>query len=260
MIETELYTSDFRRLKAEVILDMLYPDMKPLLVRDKGNFYRNYNPDLMDIDPSRNEIELSRDGILKSLPNNFLSFDDELAKDARENSEAINRRLKLLYDAFMPIDTYMFNQQRNAQRQIDSLLRNKVQNIIRLFFGIDVTTETNPYIEQMAYLLPFARRIKGRIALVKAILARVIDAPITARSYPFSTLDTTIGYIPKTLISVHKAGLNRETYLEYYNQIKALNKFVSDWFIPFDHILEIEVVNTEDEQNDILNYNTKIAK
>ncbi|MCF0218964.1 MAG: hypothetical protein HUK14_04205 [Muribaculaceae bacterium] len=259
MIETELYNSDFRRLKAEVILDMLYPNMKDIIVRDKGSFYRGYNPDLMDIDLSRNEIELSRDGTLKFLPNNFLSNDDELNKDIRERSEIVNRRIKLLGDAFMPIDTYVFMQCLKAQREVDSLLRDKAQNILRIFFNYDVTQETNPYIAQIAYLLPFARLLKGKIGMLKRLLTIVVEEPIVSHSYPYSALDTTVGYMPKTLFSVQKSGLTEETYPEYFSQIKALRDFVADWFIPFDHIFEMEVVDTKAGKNELLNYNTKIS-
>lgn len=255
MKKETLYTSDLRRLKAEVVLDMLYPDADRHLARAKGSFYRNYSPDIIAIDPTTAEVELSRDGFLKSLPESYVS-----PEQSQESYEARQHRLSVLADAILPIDSQFFELYLQAQRQADSLMAAKTAYILRQYFDYDIEAEQNPHVRRMAYLLPFASVLRGKIGVVRKIFSILLEADVTTQSHPYSSDDNTRGYIPKTLFVAWIPGLNVDKYDEMMLTIRPLCRFAAEWFLPYDHIFDIEICDPNSPDNTILNYNTQIIQ
>lgn len=251
---TGLYTADMRRLKAEVVLDMLYPDAERFLARTRGNFYRNYSPDTLAADPSTGEVELSRDGLLKSLPESFVT-----PEQSSESYEERRYRLSVLADAILPIDSQFLNLYLQAQRRADSVMARKAEIILQRYFDFDVTTETNPHVRRMAYLLPFASVLRGKIGIVRKIFSILLGNDVTTQSYPYSTDDNTRGYIPKTLFVVWVPGLDTDGYRSMMQMALPLCRFAAEWFLPYDHIFDIEVRDPAAGASGILNYNTTIT-
>ena len=81
-------------ISAEMLLDYLYPDSgKQWVSRDKGAFYRNYNPDILGIDEENRLVKLSRDGFLRLLPQGMIVREDELkGDDVKERYNEIHTR------------------------------------------------------------------------------------------------------------------------------------------------------------------------
>ena len=71
--------SNLADVNAEMLLDYLYPEYnKQWVVRNKGVFYRNYSPDILDLDSDNHLVKLSRDNLLKLLPQRLIVLEDEL--------------------------------------------------------------------------------------------------------------------------------------------------------------------------------------
>ncbi|MBO4665803.1 MAG: hypothetical protein J5612_02910 [Paludibacteraceae bacterium] len=132
-------------ISAELLLTYLYPELTgKWLPRHAGTFYRNYNSDVMAVYKDEPTVVLSRDGFLQLLPQGLL---------AGENTG----QMKLLKDAFLPIDAYWFNAKLQAEVQVSQILQDKLNYILNEYFEFDLSAETNPYVRQAAVLLPFVR-------------------------------------------------------------------------------------------------------
>ena len=71
---------------AEMLLCCLYPELEERwTVHPEGTFFRNYNRDVLSLDPEEAQVWLSRDGLLSLLPQGLLSSEEDLRKgDRRE--------------------------------------------------------------------------------------------------------------------------------------------------------------------------------
>ena len=98
---------DLSEIKAEVLLNYLYPEMEERwVVHYEGAFFRNYNGDPLSIDETTGEVRLSRDGFLRLLPQGLLTYDDELkGEDTVEKYKKMEERQRLLHEAFLPFAT-----------------------------------------------------------------------------------------------------------------------------------------------------------
>ena len=165
--------NDITQLKAEVLLNYLYPEMEgDWIVDNKGVFYRNYNEDILALYVDEKRVVLSRDGFLKLLPQGILANDDDLkkAKDIATKTKEIERRIHLLNEAFLPFDIWHFRRTLAIERQVAELLRGQVEYLLKEYFGFDLTAEENPYVKRMAPLLPYAKRWRGDVAMLRKVI------------------------------------------------------------------------------------------
>ena len=126
-----------------MLLGHLFPEYELLwTVRSRGTFYRNYSADVMDIDEDELTIDIARDGILKLLPPALLTGDFELTKNNAEGQkhrkdfkaryDEMKRRLHLLEEAFLPIDTFNFRKNLATERYIEEILEIKVLRALKV--------------------------------------------------------------------------------------------------------------------------------
>ena len=115
-----------------MLLGHLYPELELLWnVHNRGTFYRNYSADVMNIDEDEVTVDLARDGILKLLPPALLTGDFELTKtnadgmrqkkDFKTRYEEMTKRLHLLEEAFVPVDTFNFRNRLATERYIEDI-------------------------------------------------------------------------------------------------------------------------------------------
>lgn len=219
---------------AEMLLGYLYPELGgDWKVWAKGTFYRNYNPDIMRLDPGMGEVELSRDSFLKVLPESFLSTAEEGRTKA--GMEAAQRRRRILEDAFAPLDTHSFNERLSLERQVSGLLEIKLQYILQTYFGFDLAAEQNPYVSQVAGMLPYVSHLRGDVSLVAHLLEVVLGCKVeTDLSHRYSQTDSTKAWLPQVRFDIIMPDLSAQEYRSQMELLTPFALFLREWFLPFD--------------------------
>ena len=235
-------------LRAEVLLNHLYPEQSDSwIVTNKGTFYRNYNEDILQLDANLSQVSLSRDGLLRLLPQGLVNTKDEL---------------KTAEELFIPFDSWRFRDSLRAEEDFAYLLENRLNLILKTYYGVDIEAETNLYVREMMKLLPLARSIRGNFHkigdILKAILNKRVSTHITCYNWSDKTADTQ----PMICYKVWVPDLTTDSYKELEKDIEDLKKFLVEWFIPFDIFCAIEIKaekNTSLNNAMLLNYNTKLS-
>jgi len=129
--------NEIPEIRAEVLLNQLFPDRDHWEVTMKGTFYRGYNYDLLEYDDKTGIATMTRDGFMKLLPQGLLAR--ELGeKDIKSGAKirAQEREQQLLKDAFMPIDNYAFSNSLQIEKQVSKLLSGKLNYILKVVFRL----------------------------------------------------------------------------------------------------------------------------
>lgn len=235
-------------LRAEVLLNHLYPEQSDSwIVTNKGTFYRNYIEDVLQLDAKLSQVSLSRDGLLRLLPQGLVSTKDEL-KEAEE--------------LFVPFDSWRFRDSLRAEEDFAYLLENKLNIILKTYYGVDIEAETNPLVREMMKLLPLASSIRGNFHKIGDILMALLNQRVSTHITCYNWSDKTVDTQPMVCYKVWVPELTSESYKELEKNIEALKNFLVEWFIPFDTYCAIEIKaekNTSLNNAMLLNYNTKLS-
>ena len=228
---------------AEMLLNYLYPELEERwIAHHDGTFYRNYNQDVLSLDPEEAQVWLSRDSFLRLLPQGLLSSEDELKKgNALEKHEALEARRKLLAEAFLPFDTFSFRRRLKAERNVSELLDDKLEYLLKTYFGFDLAAEENPYVRELAVLLPCIRERRGDYGLIRRLLAALFHCEVTMSERRWSGTDSTRQWLPVLCYELLIPGLSAEEYQALYRDLQPLTDFLGEWFIPMEVKLEIVI-------------------
>ncbi len=248
---------------AELLLNYLYPDMADKwVVKNKGTFYRNYTADLLSADVETAEVRLSRDGILRLLPQSAINGSDIPGQKATEDHDQLRRRLQLLQEAFAPFDTFVFRRRLHIEREVATLLNMRLDHILLECYGYDRQSETNPYIHRLSTALPYVSSIRGNFPLIRELLASLLSTAVTLRAGRYSDTDNTRHWLPWARYTVWIDGLDAEVYHTVADSVHALERFVREWFIPFDTRCDLLVKQrrpySSTDKALILDYNTQL--
>lgn len=249
---------------AEMLLNYLYPELEERwIARHEGTFYRNYNRDVLSLEPGEASVSLSRDGFLALLPQGLLSPEEELKKkDRQDRHKAVEERLKLLSEAFLPIDTLRFRRQLTAERQVSELLDGKLEYILKNYFGYDLAAEQNPYVREFAVLLPCIRQRRGDFGLIRSLLSAIFRCEVRFVERRYSESDSTRAWLPVARYELLLPGLSAGEVQALYRDLEPLSAFLGEWFMPMEVRLEIVVRQhgaPQGLEKDLtLDYNTEI--
>ncbi|MCH5242081.1 MAG: hypothetical protein J1F67_06625 [Muribaculaceae bacterium] len=249
---------------AEMMLNYLYPELEERwIVRNEGTFYRNYNNDALSVDTERPEISLARDGFLKLLPQGFISSADELQSgDKKEKHKEIERRKRVLQEAFLPFDTVSFRRKLKIEREISQLLNDKLEYILKTYFGIEYKKIENTYVKEWATLLPYISIRRADFGLIKNILQSQFECKVIVYTGRYSRTDSTKKWIPLIRYELLIEKLDNENYKNLSNQVETLREFLAEWFIPAEMKCEIMIKDYSEKtflnNNLTLDYNTRI--
>lgn len=248
-----------------MLLNYYYPElMKQWTVRNKGTFYRNYNADLMAVDTDACEVELARDGFMQFLPDGFMADANDLRGGGMaKNYESLKHRRLLLGEAFAPFDTIALRARLKAERKVSELLDSKLTYILKQYFCIDIEAEQNPYVREVAWLLPWACRRRGDVHFIADLLSSIFDAEVEMDlSHRHSDTDSTLAWLPEVRFNILLFDLSREEYIHQRELLQPLIAFIEEWLLPFDLKARIEIkqhgLNSNTDANLILNYNTEL--
>lgn len=252
-------------IKAELLLNNLYPEAGNLWsVKNEGTFYRNYNSDLLAIDEEKMEAQTARDSYFKLLPQGMLTRDTDLkGEDASEKFKQLQRRLRILREAFKPIDSLHFRDSLYIEQQTDKLLQDKIPYILENYFGIDLNQIENHYVREAALLLPFVSRRRGDFSFIASLLRILVKCEVVMSSSRYSHTDTTRHWLPMIRYELLIPGLSAEEYRQMDADLEPLREFLQEWFFPAEVWYQIEIKEKLQEPGMtntrlILGYNTEL--
>ena len=88
----------------------------------------------------------------------------------------LNDRQSMLRDMFQPFDNMSFLQRISVEREMAALLDDSLNYVLTTLFHYDITKEENPYIRQLAGLLPLVRNLRGDYHLMRAVLSSLFES------------------------------------------------------------------------------------
>lgn len=257
---------DISEIKAEVLLDYLYPELKNLwIVEDRGTFYRNYSEDLLSIDEDLKVVELARDGFLNLLPSGLLSENDELkGRNFELKYEELKRRQSLLLDLFKPIDTFLFRKKLNIESKVSQLLQEKLSFILGNYFHCNIEQETNKYVKKLMFLLPYVSRLRADFGFIRDLLTQLLGFQVEmylGRDTWSDKIEYSLPLVSYQIIIPH---LENEEFNLLKKELDPLCDFIEEWLIPFDTRCIIEIKYHDQAlslgNNLTLGYNTELNK
>ena len=253
-------------VNAEMLLHYLYPEMdEKWTVEHQGVFYRNFNSDLIGYDEDTGDLQVARDSFTKLLPASMLFSQNALrGKGRKKNIGVLNEHQSLLRDTFQPFDNISFQRRMGIEREVSDLLDSKLNYILTTFFHYDIKAEQNPYIRQLACLLPMVRNIRGDYRLMRNILSVLFGCEVTCTIGRYSETDHTRVWIPEVTYELLIEGLTPEDYKEMDTAVHEVRDFIQEWFFPFDTMLFTTIKWHKQSWNDarhwLLDYNTELKK
>ena len=255
--------NDIRQIRAEVLLNYLYPDIKQWTARHKGTFYRNYSDDILEYDNEEATTTLSRDGFTKLIPQGLAS--KELGQNDIKSAakfKQIERQRHLLEEAFLPLDNFVFNDRLQLEKITRETLNQKYAYILKQLFFFDIEQEQDRLLCDIAAILPEIRKKRGDKDFVRKLLQTIIKCKVEMKTGRYSTYDTTRKWMPYVRYNLIITGLSSDMYKKVEERLKPLCNFVIDRLMPADCITEIKIVEHQKETNDngamVLNYNTQL--
>ena len=261
-----LNVTDISQTRAEMLLNYLFPEMAERWIADcKGSFFRNYNSDVMALYPDEQKVELSRDGFLKLLPQGLLNNEDDLkkAKDIVAKTRELERRRHRLEEAFLPLDTLHFRRSLKMERQIAELLDGKVEYLLKQYFGFDLAAEQNPYVRQVAVLLPYAKQIRGDFHRLQRMMEVLFQCQVDMKEGRYSESDSTVRWVPMVRYDLLIAGLDAEEYKAINAEVQPFADFLCEWFVPAEVLCQVRIKEYGQPQQTntrlTLDYNTEVG-
>ena len=257
---------DISQISAELLLNYLYPELgEKWIAHYAGTFYRNYNNDHLSIYEDSAEVVLARDGFLKLLPEALLSEENELrGGNVVEKSQKLEERKKFFREAFLPFNTFSFRQKIRIEQQVSQLLSTKLDYLLKTYFDYDRAAETNPYIKEVAVLLPYVSKLRADFRSIAKLLASLLDCQVKVKVGRYSHEDSTRYWIPNVEYRLLIPNLSSEEYQKLYADLLPLQKFISEWMMPAEVRCEITIKHHHQPQtvgeNLILDYNTEFTE
>lgn len=225
-------------IKAETWLSVTHSSQKEWVVRTKGIFSRDYAEDLRSCSPEEASVELSRDGLYEILPNRLFFTGEELlgveAKDFEWTDNVLRNRVERIKTALLPFDSSYFNHSLALEHKLNRTLAGKNELLLQTFTGEDFSEEHNPYIRQMAIMLPQAAHLRGDYRFlckyITLILGYKTDYKLTENRVRFI---------------VNRSNLDRKAFLSYLDEMESFFHFVEEWFVPFELQCDFKVRDFE---------------
>ncbi len=253
-------------ISAELLLNYLYPESGARwIAQNEGTFYRNYNCDVLAVDDEKMEVETSRDSFISLLPQGLLTLDSDLkGEDSAERFKKLKRRLRLLHEAFKPIDTFRFRDSLYIESQADSLLQSKLPYILSTYFGVDLSQIENSFVRETALLLPYVSHRRGDFSFLANLLRVLFKCDVNMTKGRYSHTDTTRHWLPMIRYELLIPGLSAEEYRQKTDALEPLREFLSEWFVPIEVWCEIVIrehgVQQQTNTRLTLGYNTELEE
>lgn len=231
-------------LKAETWINTYLSDNAPIRVCSKGIFYSNYCEDLLEVDTSAKEtnISLSRDGLFHLLPE-ALFVDENLLRDPKRKHKPFTPEKERILNFFVPFDSEYFQVALGLDRVVQDLESDLVDVLLKSLYDIDVQAIQNPEIKKALPLLLQASEIRGDYLLIGRLMTAITGFPTeiqqVLRTFPDNTGDEFEMAVAR--IVFHIPSLTNSEYIALYDELGEFVQFVSEWFFPAEQAFEYAI-------------------
>jgi len=229
---------EYSEIKAETWLSATYPSKKKWVARTKGIFSRDYAEDIRSCNPEGSSVELSRDGLFEILPNGLFFTGQELRgiddNDFAWTDKVLRSRVNRVKTALLPFDSSFFNHSLALEHTLNETLAKKNDLLLQTLTGKDFSDEHNPYIQQMALMLPQVARIRGDYRFLCKYITLILGYKTD-----YKLTDSRVRFI------VNRPNLERKTFLNYLEELEPFFRFVEEWFVPFELHCDFKVRDYE---------------
>ena len=261
-----IQVNNIPEIRAEMLLNYLYPEeFNHWTVQNEGSFFRNYNSDLLSIDEEKMVAQTARDSFIRLLPQGLLTQETDLkGEDSAEKFKKLQLRLRLLREAFKPIDTFHFRESIHLEHLIDELLQDKLSYILSTYFGVDLDKIENHYVREAASLLPYVNRHRGDFGFIANLLQTIIKCEVRMSTGRYSHSDTTRSWLPMVRYELVIPGLTPEEFQKMNKELEPLREFLCEWLVPAEVWCQIIIKEYDVPQQTntrlTLGYNTEVSK
>ena len=240
--ETDLFD-----ISAEFLLNYLYPDrVDQWEVDQAGAFYRNYSQDVLAINEEERTVQLARDGFFHRLPQGLIARDDALkGKDFKAKNERLMRKAEQFRKLFKPVDTTFFRCRLHVEQQVSRLLNERLPFLLKRYFGYDIENEQNIYVRKVAPFLLYVRYLRADFHFIGDLLAGLMDCKVQLHTGRFTWEENIHDSCPSVRYELIMPNLSNEAYRALSEDIVPLQRFLQEWFIPFDTHFTVEIKSHE---------------
>lgn len=210
-----------------------------ILVRKCGKFYKGYSPDLLEFDTKCNIVELSRNGLMKTLPEG-LFFDEEYLKGvldleqkksrASEVKES-NHKMSVFFEAF---DNVFFQEELALQQRVDTTESELDYHVLKEFYNIDLKRHRNSLVRKLACMLLDGDVLKGNLYLLPFGVRTILKAKTACRVSRYVVDDESAATSRKVEFIVYIDNLSNAEYRRKMEDYEEFFYYLEDWFLPFD--------------------------
>lgn len=225
-------------IKAETWLSVTHPSQKEWVARTKGIFSRDYAEDFRSCNPEESSVELSRDGLYEILPNGLFFSGEELRgiddKDFGWTDNVLRSRVDRIKTALLPFDSWYFNHSLALEFTLNETLAEKNDLLLQTLTGKVFSEEHNPYIRQMALMLPHVAHLRGDYRFLCKYISLVLGYKTD-----YKLTDNRVRFV------VNRPDMDRKTFLSYLDELEPFFSFVEEWFVPFELQCDFKVRDYE---------------
>lgn len=145
---------------------------------------------------------------------------------------------------------------------MSQLLDDKVSYLLKKFYHLDLSQEQNPYIKFLSVLLPYISKLRANFGLMRDLLQTLVGCEVEMNTGRYSEKDSTRYWLPWLKYDLLIDNLTNPQYNELRQDILGLEKFITEWFMPFDVKCSLRLKQhgypRKVEENLTLDYNTEL--
>ena len=234
-------------LRAETLINTLFPGDSSFFLESLGMFYSNYCEDLLEItsfktgDKDDHYVSVARDGIYHLLPET-LFFGESFCSQMTNDEEAKRHKQQML-DFFVPFDTEFFKVSLALDSSIENLEQQIPNTILKALYHININEIHNKEIRCITPFILHSSEIRGNYPLLKNIISAVTRYSVSVNTQCVSKeLDNGEKWYDSVIkFTFHIPKLDNKKYNSLYNSLGELMEFIAEWFLPFDQDYEYAI-------------------
>ncbi|MBQ6155834.1 MAG: hypothetical protein IJK22_04450 [Bacteroidales bacterium] len=231
-------------LKAETWMNTYLPDNVPVRVSSKGIFYSNYCEDLLEVDTSAKEVNvsLSRDGLFHLLPE-ALFVDENYLRDPKRKHKPFTPEKERILNFFTPFDSEYFQVTLGLDRVVQNFESDLVDVLLKSLYDIDAQAIQNPEVKKALPLLLQASEIRGDYVLIGRLMTAITGFHAQIQRV-FRTFPDNAGNEYETVVArivFYIPSLTNTEYSSLYDELGGFVQFIAEWFFPVEQAFEYAI-------------------
>ena len=142
------------------------------------------------------------------------------------------------------------------------MLNQKLEYLLKQYFGFDLAAEENPYVSEMAVVLPFDKQLRGDFPKLRNMMEEIFKCEVKMTEGRYSESDSTVRWIPMVRYDLLMPGLDAEAYRTLSAEVQPFADFLREWLIPAEVLCQVNIKEYGRPQLTdarlTLNYNTEL--